>query len=418
MKQKLPLLEIALFFVLVLSLFAARFLTFQRTSVKLGKAIELPYTGLSIHMPEGNGWESHRSWRYKSNHFVLGGIFSQGIEVQVRYAIVSVEAEDFLKRRLEAFGGKKVEEGRMNWRGGTLNWVHFRAEQKLLEVFAGAADLGDGRQLQVEVTQMLYGPSSGWKAFEEIVNSAEYERSELIDRGNYLVKSLKREGVSKLIGGGSLESYYIISNAGGSRVGFMMDVLGCGVEGEEYEIQASSLLYLRTNFARESKAFFRSSDDFEAFEWHSESSGVINSNTTEVWFLDGVLHVKQMGREGAMNFRLGDGAVAEVFVELVIKAFYESDQEEVLIDIVESDGTVSPCLLSKAGERKIKCEFLNRPGASEEIEVNEGGKIVKRYLPREKIILELSSLDELLEGFSERREIILRSRSSVIGEKI
>jgi len=62
--------KIALLGFFVLAVLTAYIITALKSAVTLTDPIELGYTGLSVSMPNGNGWKSEQQWNYEQNTFV------------------------------------------------------------------------------------------------------------------------------------------------------------------------------------------------------------------------------------------------------------------------------------------------------------------------------------------------------------
>jgi len=62
----------------VAALLSARLIVAVRNAVRLSEPVELAYSGLSVPMPEGNGWRCNKEWKSRQGKFTLVSAFGPG----------------------------------------------------------------------------------------------------------------------------------------------------------------------------------------------------------------------------------------------------------------------------------------------------------------------------------------------------
>jgi hypothetical protein len=200
-------------------------------------------------------------------------------------------------------------------------------------------------------------------------------------------------------------------------------------------IQAASSFYLRGRRGREEVIIFQGKDDLSEFAYKSETVSRFGRSGTEgVLDRAGILSVKEYGTfifgrsptdADAEPFeerfyRLGAASIPDVLAQLVYGEVLAGDCEQIMIDVVRTDGTIVPVVISRpqSGQRNtdkkggyvLKLDFLDRRDSYSEIHLDEEQVIFKEVL-REgtTYILERSNPEEVRRLFPEKaNEIIPR----------
>lgn len=195
--------KIALLGLFVVSLLIARIIVISRSAILLSDPIRLPRSGLSVSMPEGNGWKSDKQWRYYENRFFLRSRFAVGnknatAEARCVYILTTERIDPqslFVQKAFDIEGEiKKVDQIQK----GTLifNWARIEKPKTSLIFIFGTAKLPDNRRLDIEVQQIMNDPEMAEKAFKQIVKNLNFEENQLTKNVAQIITQVKSKATN------------------------------------------------------------------------------------------------------------------------------------------------------------------------------------------------------------------------------
>jgi hypothetical protein len=316
-------------------------------------------------------------------------------------------------------------------------------------MFLGIAQLPNNRRLDVEVYQTTGDIDLTEHVFELMAESLEFEDNPFWEAGSEIVSEIKNRGLDHFLvshhpAGSqntirsdrqSRESFFLIKDESGLSIGFTMEVLtgDASLQNDLKEesvgsapsaqpnIQGASLNYLRGRYGRELSSFFQSDNSFDEFAWKSRTSSMGGISGSEIFLgEDGIMTVKDFDtRVEEKNYRIGPTAIPDVLGELIFSPLLDSGHEKIFVDIIQSEGTILPVLISKAepsdfaAEKEaayvLTVEFLDGQGFSEWLYLDGQRRISKRRLRHSQIyLLERSSAEDIAREFPERADYILK----------
>ena len=193
---KYPADKISLLGLLVLVVLIAYFLTLSRSAIVFSEPINC--AGLSVSMPEGNGWKSEKEWKFQKNTFTLtsyltpgyGGIPPSKAYCQYILAPVSATADERLKREADEFSGEIIKTDQIQAGLLTIDWAHIKRPKTPFTMFFGTAQLPNNRQLNIEVLELLGDTNLAEQVFKHIVASLK-----LKDPAAEIIAEIKSEGL-------------------------------------------------------------------------------------------------------------------------------------------------------------------------------------------------------------------------------
>jgi hypothetical protein len=216
----------------------------------------------------------------------------------------------------------------------------------------------------------------------------------------------------------SREDFFLIKDVEGNAIGFTMEILSDSAPEAQLNIQAVSLFYIQGRYAREQVAFFQSRNNLDEFAWRSEVSSSAGKGGTEV-VLDkgGVMTVRKYGaRTREKNYQFGPAAIPDVLGELAFSQMLDSDHKKIFVDVIisriEAEDAAALHLFGKTGTQEgityaLKVEPLDGQGFSEQVYLDDRGRISKRLLQQESIYtLERTSMEDISRQFPERADYI------------
>ncbi len=476
--------KIALLGLFIVALLIAHFIAVSRSSIVLSEPIELDYAGLSVSIPTGNGWQSEKQWQYQQNAFTLGSFFNPGSSgatalVSCRYLLAAIRAapDVLFEEKASVIGGAKIAKtgqiemgspgfsfakGSQNRGPLTLNWAHIKRSKTPFDTFFGFAQLPNNRRLDIEVYQATGDTDLAEEIFKSVTDSLKFTDTQLLDAGGKIVAEIKSKGLDSFLGslfsnGSPLdnqgrESFFLIKDARGRTIGFTMEVLSSHfaerpqnedalidlVPEAQLNILAGGFYYIRGRYNRRQATFFQSDNSFNEFVWKSETSSLAGRSDSEIVLgKDGIMTVKKFGRRAEeKDYQISPAAIPDVLGELAFSQMLDSNQKEIIVDIIEADGKITPVLISgiesprrSASQNRssganvtneeatyaFSVQLLNGRGFSEQVYLDDQRRISRRLLQQEAAYtFERTSAENILREFPEQGSYILQRKDKTL----
>lgn len=182
--------KIALLGLFVVSLLIARIIVVSKSAILLSEQIPLTDTGLSVSMPQGNGWKSEKKWRLDENGFSLRSIFALGsrnpsAEAHCRYvkANETTNLQGLFEYKAFEVKGEIVKVDQTYNDTLTFDWVLIKNRKISLIFIFGTAKLSHNRRLDIEVQQIMNDPEMAEQVFKQIVKNLNFEDNQLLVSG-------------------------------------------------------------------------------------------------------------------------------------------------------------------------------------------------------------------------------------------
>lgn len=186
--------KIALLGLFVASLLIARIIVVSRSAILLSEPIKLPRSGLSVSMPEGNGWKSEKQWRNFENGFFLRSRFALGTKqptAEARCVYIlgtrTTDPQSLFEEKALDIEGDIVKVDRITKDTLTFDWAYIENPKTSLIFIFGTAKLPDNRRLDIEVQQIMNDPEMAERAFKQIVKKLNFEESLLMKTGSQII---------------------------------------------------------------------------------------------------------------------------------------------------------------------------------------------------------------------------------------
>ena len=419
--------KVTLFSLLVIGLLIAHLIIASRSALVLSGPIKLEHVDLSVSMPAGNGWQSESQWRYQENNFCLSSVFIPGSDnlttmANCRYLLAppTTDPNTQFTQRASALGGAIEKTGKMQIDKLVVAWAHI-AKKPTLEMFFGTVQLPNRRHLEIEVFQSAGRAELAERVFRRILESLKFKDSPLLEAGSEIIAEIKSLGLASFLNNQTNESFFLIRDVQNRTIGFSMDII-INTHTDTLNIQAAGYLYARGLHAQEQVAFFQSNNKFDQFSSKSETSKPGSEFGVELAMdKSGLLTVRKLAPETEeKTCRPGPAALPEALLELFLGKMLESRHEQVMVDVIKTDGTITPTIISKievdkaaAGESEavyaLKAEFLDGLGFSEQIFFDNQKQVSKTLLrQREIYTVERTSAKNIIKEFPERADYILQ----------
>ncbi len=429
-KGKYTFDKVVLLGILALGLVIAQLFILSRSRLALSGTIELPYTGVTARIPQGNGWQSETAWQFVANTFTISSVFGPAAGritalVEIKYLLAPSEIQTNLqiKRYSRELAGTVIGTGKIQNSTVLIDWTHIRITDKLLDVFLGIVQLPNGRRLSIKAK----APSSdaGWieQIFTSTAKTVSFENDSLLESGGRIIEQLKTNGLSQLMPNHQ-QQYFLIKNARNQISGFLTSsiTVSSGEQGPN-NVRLTELYHIRT---REGllggQSLFQGYQKLQQFLWMSKTDGpgTVSGKTVRIELAeDGRMMVESYIPLISRSYIIGPAALPEIFIEPLIKLFIESRMTEALVDLIFSDGRIVPTRLSliNSGQNDsdppaayiIRLDFLDQQDYYGKIYLDDNKQTFKTMHHRDNIyIYQRSSKDEVLKYFPVWRDYFLR----------
>ncbi|MGD9110198.1 MAG: hypothetical protein PVG93_04600 [Phycisphaerales bacterium] len=437
--KKLGADKIVLLSLFALSLLIARVIVAMKTSIVLSKPVELRHSGLSIRLPDKNGWQCAKDWEYKRNAFVLSSLFNPGgarVSANIRciylFAADRGSPRDWLEEEILRFEAESTQTGASQTEGLTFDWVYLTEKDSPANMLIATARLPEGRWLDIEIVETVGESELISQVFEKIIANLRFEQNELLQTGGRVVEQIKDKGLTELIPNQGVQLFFVVKNAAEENIGFAMDHVDRTSTYGADNIEGAGFLYTRTPRAREEASMFQCDDKLSQLSWQSQtrignmrSSRELNISST------GLLTVMGQSRGGGeRQYLLNPAAVPYAVIEAVFNQMITDNLQEIMVDIIYHDGQVKPVVISFAEPGPsspdsssdavyiVKLQQLNEDRIGEEFHLDNQMNAIKRIIKQNGIyILQSSTLEDVIRMFPERADDVLQRSRMLSGDK-
>lgn len=423
--------KVALLGLFILALLAARLVVTLKSAVLLSEPIELPRSGLSVSMPMGNGWSSEGKWKFQENAFIVRSVLSLTsgkpvAQAHCRYllAVEPTAHRARLEQRASEVNGAIVRMDQLQAASLTIDWAHIERPEVLLDTFIGTAELPNERELDIEVNQITGDTELAEQIFKAIVNSLDFKDNQLLSAGAEIVESIKRKGLGNFLENQDKQSFYLVKDSTGRVAGFASDVLTDSGNDAAFNIQTASFSYVEGRHTEEQEITFQCTDKFDEFVYRSQARSAAGRSDMQV-VLDksGTMTVMEAGVQPEKNnYRLGPSAIPDVFIDQVLGQMLDSGKKEIIVDVVNAYGKITPTFVSGIEAAKdepearnaayvFKLELLDGRGFYELLYLNEQKQTYRMFLQREDAyIVERTTAEEIVREFPVYAQTVLQNR--------
>jgi hypothetical protein len=426
--------KLALLGLFVLALLAARFVVALKSAIPLSGPIELPHAGLSVSVPRGNGWHSEEKWEFQENAFVVSSVLTLAsshpvAQARCRYLLATEPTAHRIRfeQRASEVDGTIVKTDQTRAAALAIDWVHIEKPEILLDTFMGTAELPDNRQFDIEVSQITGDTELAERTFKAIVDSLSFKDNQLLGAGAEIIGTIKSKGLGSFLDNHAEQTFYLIEDSTGHPIGFATDALMKAGRDAPFNIQAAGFSYIGRRHTLEQATSFQCGDNLDEFVYKSEARGSTGRNGTEaVFHKTGTMTVTKSGvRPEEENYRLGPAAIPDVFLDQVLGQMLDCRKEEIIVDIVEAHGKVTPTFVSKIEAAKdsaggqdaayaFKLELLDGRGFTEQVYLNDRKQIYRMLLQQQdSYIVERSTAEDIIREFPGYAQYVLQNHQTL-----
>ena len=328
-------------------------------------------------------------------------------------------AEVWYEQKAAEVNGKIMEVNQEQKGALNIDWARIERPEFFLTIFFGIVELPNHRRLNIEVHQIKDDVDMAEEVFKRIIESLNFEDNPLFTHGIEIVTAFKNKGIGSFLDSQDKQTYFLIKNSRGRIIGFMIDVFINSARESPMNIQAAGHLYGR-GFP-ERAMLFQCRDDLNEFVWQSEAKSTTGISRTEI-ILDqaGIMTIGEVERPSEARHRPSAAAIPDIFIEQLLKQIIQSNTEQIIVDIIDVEGRITPTLISVVEDREnnstdreasyeVKLEFLDGQGYFELVYLNDQKQVTKAIMQQKsRYIIEKASREIVAREFPERADFILQ----------
>lgn len=365
-KSKYGKEELALLLIFAIGLALSYMLVHIRGQIKLSPPIELRDSGLSMRIPLGSTWKSTGKWQFnpKENSFDLSSTLQLGNRVEgkviCRYSLASepIPAPD--RFSVDDMGPQTAitAEGQISIGQIDIYFQQISMGGSISDTYIAQADLPDGRVLEIFIYAAADEKTAGI-ILRSLCDSIEFEHNQLLEKGRQFADHLKRQGAANLIRsetGKDGQRLYLFKKSVGSAEnddyeGFAINVFRNATESGGWVAISGETFYHAGNInGVSSNSLYQISDNFDRMIWQTKLSSRASRNeeTIEIEFADdGSMRITQLSPANEQTFWPSQAAIPEILLDSAVRAFLDQGNDNILLDVVSSRGSILPTLLSR-----------------------------------------------------------------------
>ncbi|MHC4126293.1 MAG: hypothetical protein ACYSRR_07585 [Planctomycetota bacterium] len=395
--RKIGIEKIAFLALFIIALIIARFVVQSKSAIRLSGPIMLDYAGLSISMPQGNGWKTERSWRYYGNIFTLNSRFflsRSNVTANAQCLYVLLDDENLT---------------------ASVDWAYFKKPQSLSLLFFGTATVPGNQRIEIELRQATADELQARQAFMKIAKSIKLYENKPLKAGEQLVAQIKNEGLNSLLKKSYQQSFFLLKDAKRRVIGFTMDLL----TSSELNIEAETFYYIANPAVIENATLFQGDNNFSHFIWKSQTDAPAVKSAIETTLDEnGYLTIRNFNTATEQQRRLRSASIPEIFLDWILVQMLKNSCDKIIVDMIRPEGTVTPVAITRINTAPkdgavdkngylVKLQFLDNTGFYIKVYLDEQFQIYKSTLRQKHIyILERSSKENILKLFPQRADYI------------
>ncbi len=348
--------KIAFLILLLAGLAIAKLIISWRVNFKMSEPVALEGTGVSVSVPTGGGFGPlSGGFQYNDSEFRLSAVMRISNDTAVmanwRYFIVPLKktpAERFEKQAsdiegaIEKTGSEKL--GQL-----TFDYARIVSSKNSTLLLSATTLLPDGRTLALEVAQKGRNVNLVEEIFRSLVASAAWTPDSPLARGSRLLNTFKNKTIADIAKKKSQQDYFYIKNYTGRQIGFITDAISVKTD----KLTAANLYFFKVGVnSLTERSLFRSDLNLKNFKWVSLQSDLLinRDSATSIELKENTVTVRNEKTE--QDFAFTPTMIPDILVDTLIESFLRSDSNSIMIDMILSDGSVAPALITRTQKQQ------------------------------------------------------------------
>ncbi|MBN1787459.1 MAG: hypothetical protein JW806_03605 [Sedimentisphaerales bacterium] len=354
--------KIALLIMLIVGLLLAKIIVFSRGKFQLSEPIKLQGTGVTVSVPAGGGFiQDIKGFQYDDDEFRLTSALhitgNSAISITWRYFILPTDKTDMERFQIQADGinGEIEKTGSEKFGQFLFNYARIFAAKNPILVLSGTTRLPDGRALSLEVMQKGFIADIAEKIFETTIASVNYTQDNPLEKGRQILSGFRQNSLADMLQKKGEQNYYYIQNYTNKILGFTCDYASIrNNDSEPNSLTAVSFYFFKPGLNTVAEqTVFNSNPDLKNFKWASLQKDSLTRRQISTGIeLDNQNKLSISKGDKIQNITFTTTMLPEIFLNVFIKNFLQSNYDSVMIDLVLSDGRIRPAVISRAELQK------------------------------------------------------------------
>jgi len=404
--------KIALLGMLVLSLVLAKLVIISKSSISLSEPIHLGNASLKISLPNSKGWNAEKTFSYNNNSYITNSYLLTGSRIpaawiKCSYFLTAAQLDP--RRRLvekaEAVKGQHEAVSIYDASQLTMYYTSISHRHNPTMLTYGTGTLADGRIFDIEITcenSTIEQGISPIKILKTIAASIRLDQNPFRTEGSQIIRDIKAQGVDACLKNLDTQSLFLIKDRTHGIIGYSSELI-ISSRNRPLNIKAAGTLDILSVFRIQKDYSFYSDNSFNNFEFSSFSEDSVSRSKLKVSLVDQKMQIsKESSLEPEILNTTAD-IIPEALLNLVYKQMLTTNTDTIIVDILESDGKVTPALISKiksdTPETILRMVLLNDTGLTHIITIDTNHNIAKIEFYKKNLIFERTSKDKLFKLF-------------------
>jgi len=345
--------KIAFLGMFLIAILIAQLLVSMKSGLDFSEPIELEHTGLSISIPTGKGWEAAKEWKYvekddeytlRSNYSTYQGILDAAVNCRYFLNTQNEKPKTLIESQTNDPNNIIAETKIIKKDNLEIYWANFK---RPFNIYLGVAELPNNRTITIEVVETSIGIEIAEKIFTTIIDNLNYNEDNLVETGLNFVKEIKNEGLGSQLNNFDSQSCFFIQDSNKSNIGFTIDFLANIKNDEQFTIRGASETFWSGRNPQERKTLFRCDNGLNKYIWQIRVN-MRNFQTGATITLDesGVITFVNQTSGRSRQYLNCSNVIPNTLLELLIKPAIQKNISDMVIDIIDSNGQISPTRLS------------------------------------------------------------------------
>jgi hypothetical protein len=395
--KRYSLVEVALLAIFMLSLLIAGLIVKLRARVILSDLIPLPGSGLSVSMPESDGWAKTDTWQYEESEdsmmligqFGAPGRGNMGVRWRFVFSTSAGSEQELLEQKAQEISAAIQGFGTM---GQECPMVYARMllpSSPREEVYLGIMRLDSNRSVELLVKSYGFGGFHGENVFKSMAGSIQYRPLQESADGRALMEAFLQTQANRLRRPPLPDEAFLIKDAAGENLGYYH--ARHSVSDNGHRRFRTQIRQFESNLLKsESELWF---DPLEKnYRWKTDLSNprmevslVYEIAPDENWALSIKHNAKEIKTFPADQFFLPEPLLTELAY-----AFLQSEYSGVIVDVLAARGQLTPVRLTKlppeeakakseAVESVVRIDFLYHPDSYEELLFDRSQNLLGKF---------------------------------------
>lgn len=384
--KRLDLGKVAMFSILVISIFIAWTVVSKSRRVRLSKPIAIQGTGISVSAPSGSRWQRNSSeFSYSKNSFNLGAVMqisaAEKISLNWQYSLAPVKTDtsSAITARAKMIDGDVVDTQEKYINGSLMTIATINSQSNAVTILTAIAPMPSGHMFSLDMIQNDSMTDFSLRIFKQLIKSIKIAPSTLLVNGIEQLKKFKNTFFYNPPRHFTGPKYYRVKDSAGGTLGFIVD--GFSTENPDGSpLVAASVYYLGTTKGYAQQSMFISDATLNSYKWVTDS-GLVPAGRQVTIAIEtdpnGLMEIKSSAARSALLLFASKVLVQDILLSAFISDFAAGNSSPAFIDILLPEAKIMPAVISQSKEphnldrndiaHVIDLKFLDGSGNSHQI---------------------------------------------------